>query len=191
MLVALLPAALLVSSTAATEYSHRGGGLTSAVMASVIGKLPPVKPPSGVAVHSGSELMRTVRLSGDYRADVPLVLPSYTRLILDGSIAAIPYTLRYTNESAGATQQCASMVTAKGATMVSVEGGQWTCEGWNSSKAQGDTTTVTAIYFDSTSFSFIRDVNVTRCGMYSGGNNSSDVGIGRTVSANARHASRR
>jgi hypothetical protein len=38
-------------------------------------------------------MMRTVRLSGAYQADVPIILPSYTRLILDGSIDALPYKL--------------------------------------------------------------------------------------------------
>ena len=46
---------------------------------------------------------------------------------------------------------------------------QWTCKNWNSSAAHGNTTTVTAIYFEDTSFSFIRNLKITACGMYSGG----------------------
>eukprot|EP01048_Picozoa_sp_COSAG05_P015990 COSAG05_NODE_2000_length_3723_cov_3.494757_2_plen_168_part_00 len=47
-------------------------------------------------------------------------------------------------------------------------------------QVKGNTSTVTAIYFDNTSFSFIRNLNVTSCGQYSGGNNSAQIGIGRT-----------
>ena len=61
------------------------------------------------------------------------------------------------------------MVSVKGQQMVSIEGGQWTCKNWNSSAAHGNTTTVTAIYFEDTSFSFIRNLKITACGMYSGG----------------------
>ena len=74
------------------EYRHSGGGLTSAVMASIIAKLPAVTPPKS-GVREGDRLMRIVRLSGAYQADVPIILPSYTRLILDGSIDALPYKL--------------------------------------------------------------------------------------------------
>ena len=191
-LLLLLPVALQVGSTASTatgsvEYSHSGGGLTSTVMASVIAKLPQVTPPKS-GVRDGDTLMRTVRLSGAYQADVPLILPSYTRLILDGSMDALPYQLSWTAGSAGAPNQTASMVSVKGAQMVSVEGGSWSCAGWNSSAAQGNTTDVAAIYFDSTSFSFIRNLIIRRCGGYSGGNNSASIGIGRSnyVSGNIR-----
>ena len=166
------------TTTGSVEYSHSGGGLTSTVMASVIAKLPQVTPPKS-GVRDGDTLMRTVRLSGAYQADVPLILPSYTRLILDGSMDALPYQLSWTAGSAGAPNQTASMVSVKGAQMVSVEGGSWSCAGWNSSAAQGNTTTVTAIYFDSTSFSFIRNLKVTACGSYSGGNTSGSFSIGR------------
>jgi hypothetical protein len=159
------------------EYQHSGGGLTSVVQASIIDQLPPVTPPT-TGVRSG-ELMRTVRLSGSYQADAPLILPSYTRLVLDGSIDALPYKLGWTNESAGPANQTASMVSVKDAQMVSVEGGTWSCASWNSSAAQGNTTTVTAIYFDSTSFSFIRNLKISSCGGYSGGNNSGTFSIGR------------
>jgi hypothetical protein len=113
--------------------------------------------------------MRTVRLSGAYHADVPLILPSYTRLILEGTIDALPYKLGWAPGSAGAPNQTASIVSVSGARMVSVEGGEWSCAGWNSSAAQGNTTDVTAIYFDSTSFSFIRNLKIRSCGGYSGG----------------------
>jgi hypothetical protein len=56
------------------------------------------------------------------------------------------------------------MVSAKGAQMVSVEGGTWSCAGWNSSSAQGNTTDVAAIFFELTSFSFIRNMKITSCG---------------------------
>jgi hypothetical protein len=39
---------------------------------------------------------------------------------------------------------------------------------------------VTAIYFDNTSYSFIRNLNVTSCGQYSGGQSSASIGIGRS-----------
>lgn len=123
------------------EWRHSGGGLTSVVMATIVDKLPPVSPPAS-GVRDGNRLMRTIRLSGNYRGDVPLVLPSYTRLVLEGSISALPYRLRWTAASAGAPQQTAALVSAKGAVMVSVEGGSWTCAGWNSSAADGNTTTV-------------------------------------------------
>ena len=92
--VALLLPPLLscaVEGQGAAEYHHRGGGLTSAVMASIISKLPPLTPPAGV--RDGDALMRTVRLTGAYEADVPLILPSYTRLVLDGTMDALPYRL--------------------------------------------------------------------------------------------------
>eukprot|EP01047_Picozoa_sp_COSAG01_P098823 COSAG01_NODE_28946_length_649_cov_0.529091_1_plen_40_part_10 len=40
-------------------------------MASIVSKLPPVSPPTN-GVRDGDKLMRTVRLSGDYRSDVPI-----------------------------------------------------------------------------------------------------------------------
>eukprot|EP01052_Picozoa_sp_SAG31_P031092 SAG31_NODE_3261_length_4483_cov_3.272582_3_plen_44_part_00 len=40
--------------------------------------------------------MRTVRLTGDYQGDEPMILPSYTRLMLNGSITALPYALGWT-----------------------------------------------------------------------------------------------
>ena len=49
----------------------------------------------------------------DYQADVPLILPSYTRLILDGSMDALPYKLGWTAGSAGAPNQTASMVSVR------------------------------------------------------------------------------
>ena len=137
----VVSACALASSAAATEYHHTGGGLTSAVMSSLISKLPPVTPPKS-GVRDGARLMRTVRLSGDYQGDVSLILPSYTRLVLEGSISALPYQLAWTEESAGAPNQTASLVSVKNAQMVSVEGGRWTCAGWNSSATQGNTTTV-------------------------------------------------
>ena len=77
--------------------------------------------------------------------------------------------LRWTNTSAGSPNETAAMVSVKGQQMVSIEGGSWTCKNWNSSAAHGNTTTVTAIYFEDTSFSFIRNLKITACGMYSGG----------------------
>lgn len=38
---------------------------------------------------------------------------------------------------------------------------------------------MTAIFFDNTSYGFIRNLNVTSCGQYSGGQNSANIGIGR------------
>ena len=191
-----LPALLMALATTATAddasgrvYHHTGGGLTSVVMDSVISKLPPVTPPKD-GVRDGAKLMRTVHLSGDYQGDVPMILPSYTRLVLDGSITALPYKLSWTEGSAGSPQQTASLVSVKGQEMVSVEGGKWTCSSWNSSATAGNTTTVTAIYFDSTSYSFIRNLQITACGQYSGGNNSQTIGTGRKgyVSGNIRVA---
>jgi hypothetical protein len=89
----LLIAILFPAFAACVELTHTGGGLTSDVMASVISKLLPVTPPKD-GVRDGSKLMRTVRLTGDYHGDVPLILPSYTRLILEGTISALPYKLR-------------------------------------------------------------------------------------------------
>ena len=138
--------------------------------------------------------MRTVRLSGTYQSDVPLILPSYTRLILDGSIYALPYKLGWTPGSAGEPNMTAAMVSVSDAVMVSVEGGSWSCAKWNASVAQGNTSDVTAIYFESTSFSFIRNLNIRGCGgyaggpetynytakKYTGGNSSAGIGIGRS-----------
>ena len=161
----------------AEEYTHFGGGLTSVVMSSIISKLPPVTPPKdGVR---GDSLMRTVRLTGAYRGDVPMILPSFTRLVLNGSITALPYALGWTEGSAGEPNETASLVSVKDGVMVSVEGGSWTCADWNSTAAEGNTSTVTAIYFDNTSYSFIRNLNVTSCGQYSGGETSASIGIGR------------
>eukprot|EP01043_Picozoa_sp_COSAG02_P033419 COSAG02_NODE_2279_length_9234_cov_37.573071_7_plen_647_part_00 len=170
------------------EHHHSGGGLTSAVMDSIISKLPPVTPPPNSGLRDGKQLMRTVHLTGAYQADVPLILPSYTRLVLDGSIDALPYKLSWTPGSAGAPNQTASMVSVKGGKMVSVEGGQWSCARWNSSAAKGNTSDVTAIFFDSTSFSFIRNLQIRACGGYSGGNNSASIGVARLgyVSGNIR-----
>jgi parallel beta-helix repeat protein len=171
-------------------YLHTGGGLTSTVMDSIISKLPPVKPPLHSGLRDGNRLMHTVRLSGAYQADVPLILPSYTRLILDGSMEALPYKLGWTPGSAGAPNQTASMVSVKDGKMVSVEGGTWSCARWNSSAAQGNTSDVAAIFFDSTSFSFIRNLQIRACGGYSGGNNSASIGVARAgyVSGNIRIA---
>ena len=115
--------------------------------------------------------------------------------MLDGSITALPSDrpgpgLRWTNTSAGSPNETASMVSVKGQQMVSIEGGRWTCKNWNSSAAHGNTTTVTAIYFEDTSFSFIRNLKITSCGMYSGGNNSASIGNQRQgyVSGNIRVA---
>ena len=44
-------------------------------------------------MRDGDTLMRTVRLTGAYKADVPLILPSYTRLVLNGTMDALPYRL--------------------------------------------------------------------------------------------------
>ena len=187
LLHALLQAAGATTAMA-SEYRHSGGGLTSVVMDTIISKLPPPPTPPKSGVRSGEALMRTVRLSGAYQADVPLILPSYTRLILDGSIDALPYKLGWTPGSAGAPNQTASIVSVTGAQMVSVEGGSWSCAQWNSSAAQGNTTTVAAIYFDSTSFSFIRNLRIRSCGGYSGGNNSGSIGVHRAgyVAGNIR-----
>jgi len=171
------PALLLPALGAADDaYHHSGGGLTSVVMASIISKLPPVKPPTAGAVRDGDTMMRTVRLSGAYEADVPIILPSFTRLVLEGSMDALPYRLGWTAASAGPTQNTAAMVSVKNAQMVSVEGGTWSCARWNSSAATTNTTTVAAIYFDSTSYSFIRNLNISGCGQYSGGNLSGTFG---------------
>ena len=70
------------AAVAAEEHTHRGGGLTSGVMASIISKLPPVTTNSSGGLYDGKQLMRTVRLSGDYQADVPLLLPSFTCIAL-------------------------------------------------------------------------------------------------------------
>eukprot|EP01048_Picozoa_sp_COSAG05_P015989 COSAG05_NODE_2000_length_3723_cov_3.494757_1_plen_167_part_00 len=124
-------AAAALPPAAVGKYTHAGGGLTSIVMSSIISKLPPVTPPKdGVR---GDTLMRTVRLSGDYQGDAPLILPSYTRVVLEGSIAALPYALGWTEGSAGDPNETASLVSAKDAVMVSIEGGSWTCADWNSS----------------------------------------------------------
>ena len=107
-----------------------GGGLTSAVMRSIISKLPPVtQPRQGVR---DDVLMRTVRLTGDYQADETIILPSFTRLVLDGSIAALPYALSWIEGSAGEPNETAALVSVKNGVMVSVEGGSWTCAEWNS-----------------------------------------------------------
>ena len=71
-------------------------------------------------------------------------------------------------------------------------GGSWSCARWNSSVVSGNTSDVTAIFFSNASFSFMRNLNVTSCGMYSGdpavwdytakkyvGNNSATIGIGK------------
>ena len=187
---ALAVLCLHYGTTFAFELMHKGGGLTSEVMRSTISKLPPPPAPSPSGVNDGSKLMRTVHLEGDYEADVPLIIPSYVRLVLNGSITALPYQLGWTEDSAGSPNQTASMVSVKNAVMVSIEGGEWDCSTWNSSSTHGNTTTVTAIYFESTSFSFIRNLKIRACGQYSGGQNSGSIGIGRVgyVSGNIRVA---
>lgn len=183
----VLALALASFGCVAGEHAHTGGGPTSVVMRTLISKLPPVPPPPD-GVRDGDKLMRTVRLTGDYQADAPLILPSYTRLVLNGTITAQPYKLQWTAGSAGQPNQTASIVSVKNGQMVSIEGGQWSCAGWNSSATRGNTTTVTAIYFDSTSFSFIRNLKIRACGQYSGGQNSASIGVGRAgyVSGNIR-----
>ena len=124
------------AARSAAEYRHSGGGLTSVVMASIISKLPPVSPPTD-GVRDGDKLMRTVRLSGAYQSDVPIILPSFTRLVLDGSMEALPSDkpgqpgLHWTLDSAGSANETASMVSVKGGQMVSIEGGSWSCANWN------------------------------------------------------------
>lgn len=111
-------AVVVATTAAAEEYRHTGGGLSSNVMRTIISKLPPITPPT-TGVRDGGKLMRTVHLQGHYMGDVPLVLPSYTRLVLNGTMSALPYTLRWTKDSAGAPNQTASLVTVKDAEMVS------------------------------------------------------------------------
>ena len=63
-------------------------------MATIISKLPVTPPAAGVRPGS---LMHTVRLSGAYQADIPIILPSYTRLV---TMDALPYKLCWTAQSA-------------------------------------------------------------------------------------------
>ena len=122
-------------SPLAGEYVHFGGGLTSTVMSSIISKLPPVTPPKdGVRDDT---MMRTVRLTGDYQGDETIILPSFTRLVLDGSITALPYSLSWIEGSAGDPNETAALVSVKNGVMVSIEGGTWTCAEWNSTAVCG------------------------------------------------------
>ncbi len=130
-LLVLLLDNMCFGAWAAEEYAHVGGGLTSAVMSSIISKLPIVTPASTDGVRD-DRLMRTVRLNGNYQGDQPMILPSYTRLVLNGSITALPYALGWIEGSAGDPNETASLVSVKDGVMVSVEGGSWTCVNWNS-----------------------------------------------------------
>ena len=77
--------AFLVASVMGTVLNHQGGGLTSTVMREIVRKLPPAPEPTG-PIRNATLLMRTINLAGDYLADVPIVLPSYTRLVLNGTM---------------------------------------------------------------------------------------------------------
>jgi hypothetical protein len=92
LLLLFLPCALAAvaeEEVAAVVYRHKGGGLLSAVMSSIIHKLPPL-PPQGRPLINGTALMRTVHLDGAYQADVALVLPSFTRIVLSEGSTVTP-----------------------------------------------------------------------------------------------------
>jgi|EP01043_Picozoa_sp_COSAG02_P029394 hypothetical protein len=142
---------------------HSGGGLISAVMESTISKLPPLEP--STPVRNATQLIRTVKLSGHYTADVVLRLPSYTRLQLDGSLTPIA-ELNAGNDTNVQDYLGTGMVYATGE-MIGVEGGVFNCSGWSPSPqglAHNGTTTLAGILFNSVVGGWITGAEVANCG---------------------------
>lgn len=152
----------LKCKASAFTVEHMGGGLTSVVMRDVISKLPPTPKPEG-PIHNGTQLMRSVRLHGDYFADVPIVLPSYTRLVLEGSMKPT-LSLGCSTTKMPQDNLCTAMILGTGE-MIGVEGGSFSCTGWTSTNRSTNTSTVTAIWFYNVLGGWIRSLTVKDCGM--------------------------
>ena len=155
------------------EFEHSGGGLISVVMRDVVDKLPAAPDPTS-PVKNATALVRTVRLSGVYWADVVLKLPPYTRLVLDGTLQATP-ALNAANGAgtdgrSGFGQLGTGLVYASG-DMVGVEGGHFDCSGWNSSQTDpsNGTSTLAGILFNGVLGGWIRGSTITNCGCGSKG----------------------
>ena len=131
-------------------------------MASVLSKLPPLHP-SG-PIYNATQLVRTVKLSGHYQADVVLPLPSYTRLVLDGTLTATA-SLNAGEETNIEGYLGTGMVFATGA-MIGVEGGVFNCSGWDPSTSlpHNGTTTLAGILFNDVTGGWITGAEVANCG---------------------------
>jgi hypothetical protein len=145
--VLLLAAVGAAGAQSPLTLEHSGGGPISAVMASVISKLPPLEPTG--PVKNATKLVRTVKLSGHYTADVVLRLPSYTRLQLDGSLTATP-DLNAGEDTNVQGYLGTGMVYATGE-MIGVEGGVFNCSGWKPGTGlpHNGTSTLAGILFNS------------------------------------------
>ena len=142
--------------------SSSAGGPISHVVASVLSKLPPLHP-SG-PIYNATQLVRTVKLSGHYQADVVLPLPSYTRLVLDGTLTATA-SLNAGEETNIEGYLGTGMVFATGA-MIGVEGGVFNCSGWDPSTSlpHNGTTTLAGILFNDVTGGWITGAEVANCG---------------------------
>jgi parallel beta-helix repeat protein len=111
-----------------------------------------------------------VRLIGDYIADVPLKLPSYTRLVLEGSLVAASM-LNADSDTGIQGQLGTGMIYANDAAMVGVEGGRYDCTGWKSNRSmpRNGTSTLAGIVFNSVLGGWMRNVSISRCGCGSSG----------------------
>lgn len=157
-----------IASPAALVVGHRGGGLISAVMRDVVGALPAAPDPK-TPVRNATELVRTVRLTGAYQADVVLKLPPYTRLVLDGSLVPTASL----NAASGVSVQGqlgTGMVYGEG-DMIGVEGGLFNCSGWTSSQKmpRKGTSTLAGILFNNVLGGWVRGSVVSNCGCGSPG----------------------
>ena len=145
---------------------HTGGGLISSVMADIIDKLPYIPRPPGHVIN-GTKLMRRVHLSGDYKADVPLVLPSYVTVFLDGSIT--PTMKLAATQSMPQGNLMAALVLGYKADMLGIEGegsgALLDCSGWNSTNSTTNTSSLTGIWFESVLGAFVRNLAIRNCGM--------------------------
>lgn len=108
-------------------------------------------------LDANESTMRQLTLSGDYLADVPLVLPSRLHLRLDGTVhgdlnasrvpGGCPYGFQYHG-------RCA-LIHIKGSRFVSVTGGRYTCD-------SGET--AFAISCEGCSNTLIQNVTASGCG---------------------------
>jgi parallel beta-helix repeat protein len=145
------------------EVWHSGGGLTSAVMRDIIEKLPPL-PTLKPLITNGSALMRTVHLDGAYKADTALVLPSFTRLVLAPGSTVTPTLALGANPHFPRGNFATALVVVFGQRMVAVEGGSWDCNGWTSSNASTNTSTLAGIWFYNVTGGLIKDLTIRGCG---------------------------
>jgi parallel beta-helix repeat protein len=154
------------------DYHHFGGGLFSTVQ-DMISKLPLLKiqPP----IFNATKLVRTVKLSGEYKADVPLVLPSYTRLLLSQGTTVTAVDGLGPPPGGGPRGRLETALVIAGAQhydpikrawvgedtqMVGVEGGHWSCKELTATNVSA----ISGIWFVGVIGGWIENVVIDSCG---------------------------